>query len=76
MRRLALLTLLFSTSAFAQQAPPFVPYTISQEQHQALLTALGEIPAKHSIPLIQALIQLEQRAVEEKKRAESEKKPE
>lgn len=66
--------LLAGSPAVAQQA--FVPYTVSEQEHHALVNALGEIPAKHSWPLIQTLLQLEQRARAAARPAEPEKKPE
>lgn len=63
--------LLLATPALAQQAPPqFVPYSVSQDDHAKIMTYLGEQPAKIAIPLIQALSQLEQKAIEEKAKAE------
>lgn len=65
MKALALLVFLgLVGSAHAQGAPPqmFEPYTVSQYDHQQLMNALGEIPAKYANPVILQLVQMEQRA--------------
>lgn len=57
---------LFSTAAFAQQQQPkFVPYTITLEDHTKIMNYLNDQPAKFSIPLMQALSELAQKAVKE-----------
>ena len=63
----------FSFCASAQQSS-FVPYTIDEKNHQALLNYLGEQPAKFSMPLINSLNQLEM-AAQSKKVADTKKPP-
>lgn len=58
--------LLLPVPAFAQQPPPFIPYTINQEAHTKIMNFLGEQPAKIAIPLIQVLGEIQQQAVREK----------
>lgn len=72
MKRYIFLLLLLPTSVLAQEQPKFVPYTVSQDDHTKIMTYLGEQPAKFSLPLIQALTTLEQKAVEEKIKKEKE----
>ena len=66
---------------YAQQ-PPYVPYTIDAQEHQALMNYLGEQPAKFSMPVINTLNQFEQQAQQKKaagdavtKKKEESKKP-
>lgn len=72
-KAIAVLCLLAATTAFAQQpivpAPPFVPFTISQSDYQSIQNWLGEQPAKFSIPVLNWLNSLEQKAQEEAKKA-------
>lgn len=63
MKKLVLILSLISTSAFAEEAK-FAPYTIDQDTHNKFMTFLGDQPAKFSIPLIQVLVSLEQKALE------------
>lgn len=67
-----LVLLLMPNFAFAQQA--FIPYTISQDDHTKFMTYLGEQPAKFSIPLMQALTLLEQKAIDDKKKQDEKEK--
>ena len=81
----ALLVVAFmGTSSYAMaQQTSFVPYTIDEKNHQALLNYLGEQPAKFSMPLINSLNQLEfaaqsKKATDDaaaKKKADEAKKP-
>jgi hypothetical protein len=76
MRRMILATaalLASMTAVQAQQAtnqPPFVPFIMDQEAYQAIMTYLGEVPAKYANPLIGALAQREQAALKAKSDAE------
>jgi hypothetical protein len=45
------------------QPQGFVPYEITERDSTALLAALGEVPAKYSIPILNFLQEREQRAV-------------
>lgn len=68
---LSALLIVFASAAHAQQAqPPFVPYTISEQEHQAILNALAPLPWAQANPLVQFFLQAEQRAAQ-KKTAES-----
>lgn len=40
----------------------FVPYTITEQQHHALLNFLGEVPAKWSNPIASTLVALAEKA--------------
>lgn len=77
MKKLVLfVSLLSSTTAFAQQQPPkFVPYSVTLDDHTKIMNYLNEQPAKFSIPLMQALGELSQKAIaeEEKKNQEIKK---
>ncbi len=78
MKKLILfVSLIASTSAYAQQMQQskFVPYTITVEDHTKIMNYLNEQPAKFSIPLMQALGELSQKAImeEEKKNQENKK---
>lgn len=53
-----------TSTASAQQ--PFAPYTISEQEHQAILNYLGDVPSKYSNPLISGLMQMEQKAQQKK----------
>lgn len=58
---------LLPTIAYAQQPQPnFVPYTITADEHQALLNYLGEQPAKFAMPIINSLTQWELAAQQKK----------
>lgn len=59
------------TGVLAQQ---FEPYTISQQDHQALLNFLGDVPAKYANPMIGQLNQWELQAVAKKQADEAAKK--
>lgn len=54
--------LMLATAAQAQPAP-FVPYQISEQEHQAILNALGPLPYAQAAPLVQFFLQAEQKAV-------------
>ena len=73
MKRAALIIViaLYAAPALAQNSPAFVPYTITAEQHQALMTYLNEQPFKVAAPIIQNLNQLEQQAVQAKAAADA-----
>lgn len=73
MKRLVLILSLIPTLALAQEQSKFVPYTINQEDHSKLMTYLGDQPAKFSMPLIQALNALEQKAIDDNKKKQDEK---
>ena len=62
--KIAALLGLVSGGAYAQSTKPpdFVPFELDQQAIQALNSALGEVPAKYSIPLINFLQQQEDRA--------------
>jgi hypothetical protein len=75
MKKLVLIFSLISTSAFAQ-APQIVPYTITPKEHTDLMNYLGEQPAKFSVPLMQALGALAQKAIDEKAAKDKEEKKE
>ena len=64
---------IIATPAAAQQpialAPPFVPFTISQSDYQSIQNWLGEQPAKFSIPVLNWLQGLEQKAQADAKAA-------
>lgn len=62
MKALVFALALVATPTLAQQPEPFTPYTIGQQEHQWLMNALGEVQAKHALPIMQALSQLEQQA--------------
>jgi hypothetical protein len=59
----------FPVTAHAQTAMPFEPYTITAQEHQALLNYLGDVPSKYANPIINQLMQMEQ-AAQQKKAAE------
>lgn len=71
----AVLFTLFVGSAQAQTLPQptFEPYTVTAQEHQAMLTYLGDVPAKYANPIIGQLMQMEQ-AAQQKKQAEDAKK--
>lgn len=73
MKKLILILTMLPTISFAEDLK-FVPYTITQEDHTKFMNYLGEQPAKFSIPIIQALNSLEQKALDEAKKKEVEKK--
>ena len=70
MRWLILAALLLPSPALAQGK--FVPYTVTEEQHNKIVGILGEIPAKYSLSLIQLFYQLEQQAEAEAKKQDAE----
>lgn len=72
MKKLILILFLITTPVFAQEQ--FIPYTINQEDHAKLMEYLGEQPAKISIPLINALNRLKQKATEEAAKKKEENK--
>jgi hypothetical protein len=69
----AILFALLVGSAQAQTAPPFEPYTVTAQEHQAILNYLGDVPSRYAIPIINQLMQMEQQA-QQKKTAEDAKK--
>lgn len=71
MRKLVFVFLLVPTAAYGQAA--FEPYTVSEQQHQAIVNYLGDIPAKYANPLLSTLAQMEQAA--QQKKTEELKKP-
>ena len=78
MKKIAfILSIIFISTgrALAQQTPQpqFEPYTITAQEHQAILNYLGDVPAKYANPLINQLGQMEQKA-QQKKTAEDTKK--
>ena len=76
MKRLFIAMLLAAAplGASAQQ-PAFEPYTIGAQEHQALLTFLGEVPSKYANPIISQLMQMEQQAVAKKAAEKTKEKP-
>ena len=54
--------------ANAQQPPqpPFEPYTITAQEHQAIINFLGDVPSKYANPILNQLGQLEQQAQQKK----------
>ena len=64
---------IISTPVLAQQQPQFVPYTLTEQEHNQVLSALGEIPAKYANPLIGAFVQREQLAQKEKAQEDAKK---
>ena len=72
MKKLVIIFCLFCTHSFAEDVK-FTPYTITQEDHAKLMNYLGEQPAKFSIPLIQALNRLAQKAIDAKNKEEVKK---
>ena len=72
MKFLIVVILLISNgAAFAQQQPTkFTPYMINQESHKQIMDYLMDQPAKFSLPLINALGNLAQKANEEEKKKE------
>ena len=66
---------LLATPVAAQQPltppPPFVPFTISQSDYQAIQNWLGEQPAKFAIPVLTWLKAQERKAQDEAKKAVS-----
>ncbi len=64
MVRIAAALLLFSTAAFAQQAPApaFVPITIDQQTWESMRKALGQFKFDDALPLIQFWEKLERDA--------------
>jgi len=80
-RKVYLLLALLPSVAFAQQTSPFVPYTITEQQHQDFMKWLNEQPFKFSAPVIQQLNVWEQQAIvkaqaEAKEKADAAKKSE
>lgn len=66
-----------SSTAIAQQQqqqPKFIPYTINLEDHTKIMNYLNEQPAKFSIPLMQALGELAQKAIAEEENKIKDKK--
>lgn len=55
--------LALAPAAQAQPAPAFVPYQISEQEHQAILNALGPLPWAQANPLVQFFVQAEQKAI-------------
>lgn len=70
---LAVLFLALSVPAQAQTAPPFEPYTITEQDQKNILILLGEIPAKYANPIINAFAQREVQAQQEKAAADAKK---
>lgn len=73
---LAVLLALAAVPSLAQTAPPFEPYTVTMQEHQAMLNYLGDVPAKYANPVINQLIQMEQAAQQKKAADEAKKKAE
>ena len=74
--KLAFVAVLFASPAFAQQPQlPYVPFEISQDDFNKIMSSLGEIPAKYSGPLIQAFGNAEQAAVQNHAKAVAEHAP-
>ena len=72
----AVLFLALIGSAQAQQTPQpsFEPYTVTAQEHQAMLNYLGDVPAKYANPIINQLVQMEQAAQQKKVADEAKKK--
>jgi hypothetical protein len=68
-----LFLLIAGSSAQAQTAPPFEPYTVTAQEHQAILGYLGDVPSKYANPLIQQLMQMEQLAQQKKSKSDAAK---
>jgi hypothetical protein len=51
---------LISSVAVAQEAPKYIPWEVDHQSAQALESALGEIPAKYSLPIINFVQRQEQ----------------
>lgn len=73
MRRLTACLLLLASPALAEDAPPFVPYTVDQQSHVAMMNFLQDVPARYALPLMQTLSGLQQKAVDGAKKAATDK---
>ncbi len=70
----ALLTFLAAPAEAQQQPSKFVPYTIDQNSHKQIFDYLNEQPTKFSLPLMQALSGLAQKAIDEEEKKNKENK--
>ena len=64
------ISLLLLTAAIAQQAQPFVPFTVDEATYKSLQSYLGEQPAKFATPLVNWLNNAEAKAISDKAAAE------
>jgi len=58
------------TATHAQQAQPFVPFTVDEATYKNLQSYLGEQPAKFATPLLNWLNNAEAKAISDKAAAE------
>lgn len=66
--RLSVIALTLAASpALAQPAPAFTPFTVSQQDAAQLRSYLDDQPMKFSLPVLQWLIGLENKAAEKAK---------
>ncbi len=63
-------SLLLLTAAIAQQAQPFVPFTVDEATYKNLQSYLGEQPAKFAMLLLNWLNNAEAKAISDKAAAE------
>lgn len=72
---ITIFTFLFITPVAAQQQLPkkFIPYVIDQQTHKQIFDYLNEQPTKFSLPIMQALAGLAQKAIDEENKKQEEK---
>jgi len=69
---LAIVAALFATAAHAQQTP-FAPVILDETGFRALIQSLADLRYRDAAPIIEGLVQLEQRA-QAKAKADAEEK--
>jgi len=62
MRSVALILILCSSTAYAQEQRQYAPFTMDQKTYTAIIQYLNEVPFKYANPVISALAQKEQEA--------------
>jgi hypothetical protein len=63
------MAMLWAAPAVAQapQPPKFQPFTVDEQSYNAIVNALLELKGRDGLPIINALAQMEQRAVADQK---------
>lgn len=71
MKGLFAAVLFLAAPAFADAPPPYVPFTVNEQDYKALQTYLGDQPMKFGAPIAAWLTVTEQKAAADKAKADA-----